>query len=76
MWPRTEDEMKSKTRNCGFVSFKNRKDASEAMVRGEEPLLLLTFSHLFRCTLVGTERLGSERPQDGRLLGKSGTSLF
>lgn len=31
MWPRTEEE-KQRKRNCGFVSFKNRNDAQEALV--------------------------------------------
>jgi hypothetical protein len=31
MWPRTEEE-RTRKRNCGFVSFKQRRDAAEAMV--------------------------------------------
>ena len=30
MWPRNDDERK-KTRNCGFVSFQEKKDALSAM---------------------------------------------
>jgi RNA recognition motif-containing protein len=31
MWPRTEEE-KARKRNCGFVSFKRRADAEDALV--------------------------------------------
>lgn len=33
MWPRSEEE-KARKRNCGFVSFKLRADAEDALVRG------------------------------------------
>ena len=32
MWPRTDEE-KARKRNCGFVSFKKRRDAEDAKVR-------------------------------------------
>lgn len=32
MWPRSEEERLRK-RNCGFVSFKSRRDAEDALVR-------------------------------------------
>lgn len=32
MWPRSEEE-KARKRNCGFVSFKRRADAEDALVR-------------------------------------------
>lgn len=31
MWPRSEEE-KARKRNCGFVSFKRRADAEDALV--------------------------------------------
>ena len=33
MWPRSEEE-KARKRNCGFVSFKLRADAEDALVSG------------------------------------------
>lgn len=35
MWPRS-DEDRLKKKNNGFVSFKDRRDATEAMVRFEK----------------------------------------
>jgi U2-associated protein SR140 len=32
MWPRTDEE-KSRKRNCGFVSYMNRRDAEDAKVK-------------------------------------------
>jgi U2-associated protein SR140 len=45
MWPRAEDE-KYRKKNCGFVSFKRRADASDALVHLSfpHPLFLLSFS--------------------------------
>jgi U2-associated protein SR140 len=39
MWPRSEDE-KFRKRNCGFVSFKHRSDASDAIVSQSHSFLL------------------------------------
>jgi len=38
MWPRTEEERQRK-RNCGFVSFKNRNDAQEAITELNNSIL-------------------------------------
>jgi U2-associated protein SR140 len=34
MWPRSEEE-RARKRNCGFVSFKSRVDAEDALVSDE-----------------------------------------
>lgn len=44
MWPRSEEE-KARKRNCGFVSFKRRADAEDALVSGT----LLQLSHSLSC---------------------------
>jgi U2-associated protein SR140 len=31
MWPRSEEE-RARKRNCGFVSFRRRRDAEDALV--------------------------------------------
>jgi hypothetical protein len=33
MWPRSEEE-RARKRNCGFVSFRRRRDAEDALVSG------------------------------------------
>lgn len=43
MWPRSDEE-KARKRNCGFVSFKLRADAEDALVS----CLVLMF-HFLRC---------------------------
>ncbi len=47
MWPRSEEE-RARKRNCGFVSFRRRRDAEDALVSE----LLSAYAGMSCCLLL------------------------
>lgn len=43
MWPRTEEE-KIRKRNCGFVSYRLRSDAEEALVSKQQIVSICSYN--------------------------------
>jgi RNA recognition motif-containing protein len=74
MWPRSEDEKHTHKRNCGFVSFKHRSDASDALVSHNSDhalscsLSLVHSSHRLNSTMPISLTIGSL--SDGERLSK------